>query len=203
MALTTHAVELAAKALKLKTVPCMTAKGWTAAQVKAYRIADNAIALNAGWDDDMLRLELSDLGGLDFDFGLLGLPAEQINFLTGDSGVGDAEPPDDRERGALLARMEITIADPRHVVTLGDRYLLSGVHHLIIAGVMRDWPQWADLLTGTAIFCPYPGPFTPFGAIPDKHVLVMVQPDPYVAGHILDRYADAYGEEAIDKASAA
>jgi hypothetical protein len=62
---------------------------------------------------------------------------------------------------------------------------------------MHDWPLWAPYLIDGAIFCPYPGPFTPFGSVPNKHVLVMVQPDPYIAGHILDRYCDAYGEDAV------
>ncbi len=67
-----HGRILAAQKLGISDVPCMVADGWTDAQKKAYVIADNKLALNAGWDDAMLKIELGELGDLDFDLELTG-----------------------------------------------------------------------------------------------------------------------------------
>lgn len=73
-----HGRVLAAAELGLTSVPTMVAAGWSEAQIRAYRIADNKLALNAGWDDDLLRLELGELRGLEVDMGLLGFGTEEL-----------------------------------------------------------------------------------------------------------------------------
>ena len=65
-----HARLLAAKKLGLPDVPVMVASGWSDAQKRAYVLADNKLALNAGWDEDLLMGELADLRTLDFDIDL-------------------------------------------------------------------------------------------------------------------------------------
>ncbi len=71
-----HGRILAAQKLGIKDVPCMVAEGWTDAQKKAYIIADNKLALNAGWDDAMLKVEMGELDALDFDLSLTGFGAD-------------------------------------------------------------------------------------------------------------------------------
>src|SRR5450631_1478974 len=56
-----HGRVLAAQKLGLADVPVMVARGWTDAQKRAYVLADNKLALNAGWDEELLAVELSDL----------------------------------------------------------------------------------------------------------------------------------------------
>lgn len=73
-----HGRTLAARKLGMTEVPVLVARGWTDAQKRAYVIADNKLALNAGWDQELLRLELADLGDLDFDLGLVGFSAEEL-----------------------------------------------------------------------------------------------------------------------------
>jgi len=73
-----HGRVLAARKLGLAKVPCVRLAHLTETQKRAYIIADNKIALNAGWDEEMLGLELSDLRELDFDLGLLGFDADGI-----------------------------------------------------------------------------------------------------------------------------
>lgn len=78
-----HGRVLAAQKLGLKEVPCIRLSHLTETQRKAYVIADNKIALNSGWDEEMLGLELADLRELDFDLGLLGFDAVSIeSFLN-------------------------------------------------------------------------------------------------------------------------
>ncbi len=67
-----HGRILAAQKLGYDDVPVMTATGWTEAQKKAYVLADNQLALNAGWNLDVLSNELQGLDALDFDLDLLG-----------------------------------------------------------------------------------------------------------------------------------
>lgn len=62
----------AAQLLNLNEVPTITLEGLTDAQKKAYVIADNKLALNAGWDDELLKVEIEALSDSNFDLGVLG-----------------------------------------------------------------------------------------------------------------------------------
>jgi site-specific DNA-methyltransferase (adenine-specific) len=73
-----HGRLLAAQKLGLKEVPCITAVGWSDAQKKAYVIADNKLALNAGWDNDMLAIEFGELKDLDFNLDLIGFDSDEL-----------------------------------------------------------------------------------------------------------------------------
>jgi len=77
-----HGRTLAAQRLKMTEVPVMVAKGWSDAKKRAYVLADNKLALNAGWDNEMLALELGEIGELGFDLDLTGFTADEIAALT-------------------------------------------------------------------------------------------------------------------------
>lgn len=101
--------------------------------------------------------------------------------------------------GSLLSLTNVTIADPTHVVGPGDVWTVGG-HVLICAEVLTDWPVWVPYLKAheeTALFVPYPGPYAPVASKAEQHTMIMVQPDPYIAGHIIDRYAELHGEETV------
>jgi DNA modification methylase len=91
-----HGRVMAARKLGFDQVPVMVADGWTDAQKKAYILADNQLALNAGWDTDLLKVELQGLKELDFDLGLLGFAdldgmlAEPVVGLTDEDAVPEA-----------------------------------------------------------------------------------------------------------------
>jgi DNA modification methylase len=76
-----HGRVLAARKLGLEEVPCVLHDHLTETQRKAYILADNKLALNAGWDEDMLRLELRELGDLGFDLELTGFEVDEIAAL--------------------------------------------------------------------------------------------------------------------------
>ena len=76
-----HGRTLAARKLGLDEVPCLRLSYLSEAQKKAYVIADNKLALNAGWDDDMLKVELSELKDLEFDLSLIGFDANELANL--------------------------------------------------------------------------------------------------------------------------
>lgn len=73
-----HGRVMGAKKLGLKEVPTITLDNLTEAQKKAYIIADNKIALNAGWDEELLKIELQSLQEMDFDLSLTGFSDEEL-----------------------------------------------------------------------------------------------------------------------------
>lgn len=87
-----HGRVLAAQKLGIKDVPAMTATGWTEAQKKAYVLADNKLALNAGWDDDLLRVELGELAALDFEMSLIGFSDDELADFLNDPTEGLTDP---------------------------------------------------------------------------------------------------------------
>lgn len=76
-----HGRVLAARKLKMAEVPYIRLDYLTETQKRAYIIADNKLALNSGWDDEMLALELGELGDLDFDLELTGFSLDEIEAL--------------------------------------------------------------------------------------------------------------------------
>ena len=77
-----HGRTLAAQKLEMTEVPVMVAKGWSEAKKRAYVLADNKLAMNAGWDNEMLALELGEIGELGFNLDLTGFSADFIAELT-------------------------------------------------------------------------------------------------------------------------
>lgn len=73
-----HGRVAAANKLGMTEVPCIRITGLTEDEVKALRIADNQLALNAGWDEDMLKIELTDLEQDDFDLNLIGFSPDEL-----------------------------------------------------------------------------------------------------------------------------
>ncbi len=79
-----HGRIMAAQKLGLTEVPCIRLDHLTETQRKAYVIADNKLALNSSWDEEMLGLELSQLKDEDFDLGLIGFTDEELNSIYSD-----------------------------------------------------------------------------------------------------------------------
>ena len=110
----------AAKAAEIALVPTIAVGAdWTPAQLRAYVLADNQLALNAGWDDDLLKQELADLSSESFDVGLVGFDAELV------AGLLAAEP-----TGGLTDEDDIPEAPKRPATRRGDLWLL-GNHRLL------------------------------------------------------------------------
>jgi hypothetical protein len=86
-----HGRTLAAQRLKMTEVPVMVAKGWSDAKKRAYLLADNKLALNAGWDNQMLALELAEIGELGFDLELIGFDPSEFNNTAVDYSVLDGD----------------------------------------------------------------------------------------------------------------
>ena len=127
-----HGRILAAKEENIEQVPCVFVDYLTEAQKKAYILADNRFALDAGWDEEMLRVEMETLQGMDFDVSLTGFDeAEIADLLSADDEVQE----DDFDVDAELQ------AEP--FVKAGDLWLL-GKHRLLCADATK--PEDVKLL---------------------------------------------------------
>jgi len=115
----------AAQELGIKLVPTILLEGLTEAQRKAYVIADNNLALNAGWDLDVLKLEIEGLGEFDFDIDLLGFDDD---FLA---GLMKKDPSD-----GLTEEDAVPDLQDDHVTVEGDVWIL-GNHRLMCGDSTR------------------------------------------------------------------
>lgn len=119
-----HGRIAAAKEENLKEIPCVFADHLSEAQKKAYIIADNRMAMDAGWDEELLRVEIESLQAEDFDIGLTGFDEKEIADLFG-SGDETSVKDDDYdltaalEKAAFVQRGDIW-AVGRHRLMCGD-----------------------------------------------------------------------------------
>jgi len=117
-----HGRVMAAKEEGLTEIPCVFAEHLTEAQKRAYILADNRLALSAGWDEEMLALEFADLKDIGFDLGLTGFDEKEIEKLFA-ADVGDVQD-DDFDLTAALEEAAFVL--PGDVWTLGRHRLICG-----------------------------------------------------------------------------
>jgi DNA modification methylase len=130
-----HGRVLAAQKLGLDEVPAMVARGWSEAQKRAYILTDNKLALNAGWDDALLRVELSDLRGMGADLSLIGFGADELAELMADVPPEGLSDPDD-----------VPEPEPYPVTRPGEVWLLG--RHRLVCGDSTDADTVAKALAG-------------------------------------------------------
>lgn len=118
-----HGRVMAAKSLGLDKVPCIRLGHLNESQIRAYVIADNKLAENAGWDEDMLRLEIQHLQSVDFDLSLMGFSDDDLSSLLEDEeqqqeGLTDADQVPEAQR--------VVISRPGDIWTMGKHRLMCG-----------------------------------------------------------------------------
>lgn len=149
----------AAKLLDLATVPCVRLEHMTPSQKRAYVIADNKLALNAGWDDTILAEELEALlaePDLGFDLGVVGFETAEIDqLIEGLAPEEEGDPADDVMPDAVPAR-----------VRLGDIWQLGA--HRLICGDSLDAGVVASLMDGALARMVFTDP--PYNVKIDGHV---------------------------------
>jgi DNA modification methylase len=116
-----HARLRAARQLGMEQVPVIVLAHLSDAQRRALVLADNQLALNAGWDEDLLRAELAALEAQQFDLKLIGFHEAELARLLADQ---DADRPTDPD--ALPAVSEVSVTVPGDVWILGNHRLLCG-----------------------------------------------------------------------------
>lgn len=118
-----HGRVMAAKAEDMDKVPCVFIEHLTEAQKKAYIIADNKLAENAGWDMEMLKIELEELKGFDFDLDLTGFDDIEINLMFEEPQEAQE---DDFDADKTLEEIKEPITKRGDVWKLGRHRLMCG-----------------------------------------------------------------------------
>jgi len=119
-----HGRVMAARKLGMASLPVMVAAGWTDAQKRAYVIADNKLALNAGWDNELLALELAELDEEGFDIGLTGFTQDEIDALTKVEDAEQIEYQGDPDEVPEIGETPISV--PGDIWVLGKHRLMCG-----------------------------------------------------------------------------
>jgi DNA modification methylase len=128
-----HGRVMAARKLAITDVPSIRLTHLTDAQKKAYVIADNKLALNAGWDDEMLAVELSDLQDMGFDLDLTGFSTDEIEALlapTGTEGLTDEDAVPEVPDAPVTVLGDVWLLG-KHRVMCGDSTSIDAVEKLM------------------------------------------------------------------------
>ena len=147
----------AAKLLGLDRVPVIRIEHLTDAQKRAYIIADNKLALNAGWDIGILAIEFQNLSAMDLDFDLetTGFATAEIDLLIDGPTITATDPAD-----------QIPLAEPTAVTRTGDLSQLGDHRH--ICGDARDADVYRVLMSGEKARIVFADP--PYNVPIDGHV---------------------------------
>lgn len=146
------------------------------------------------WESQELAQMLASLDTAGADLELSGFATGELTDL-----LKLLEPPEQPiDRGDALATLDVSLGAPEHVVEKGEVWMV-GEHHLVVASVYDGWPIYAALLNEGDLFVPYPTPILPLTKRARENRLVMVQSDVFLAGHLLDKYADVNGGERVYK----
>lgn len=200
--------------------------GWTSVKgstvdvddVAAARIvaADNRLADRGDYDEeallDLLQNEIGaeELDGSGYDEADIDVILDRILNGDGDVSLRDALGDTDRDdlgdegrdraetTGETLAIVDVTMADPQAEVHHGEVWRL-GRHTLVVATLLDEWPLWAPLLAEGVQFCPYPEPYLTCSTLARERPLLLVQPNTYLAGHLIDKHRSAFPKDVVDR----
>lgn len=128
-----HGRLLAAQRLKMDEVPTIQIGGLSEAQRRALVLADNKLALNAGWDIDLLKVELGDLNEQGFDIALTGFSVDELSKLLAPAGTEGLTDPDDTPEvpvDPVSKPGDVWVCGP-HRVMCGDSTSISDVERLM------------------------------------------------------------------------
>lgn len=118
-----HGRIMAAKEEGIKEVPCAFVDYLTEAQKKAYILADNRMAMDAGWDEELLRIEIESLQGEGFDIGFMGFDESELADLFGKDDTSDVKD-DDYDLSAALEKA--AFVEKGDIWTVGRHRLMCG-----------------------------------------------------------------------------
>lgn len=159
-------------------------------EAREWALRDNAPY--GEWDLPKLAEALQYLDQSGADLVLTGFPAGELDRV-----LDSLAPPNPDDDGGRLALAQATIGPPRHELELGARWRLGEQHTLICVPVYEGHPIWGPLLPDHDLFIPYPTPMLPLTERAADVRLLLVQPNVYLGGHLLDRYEDHFGEGSL------
>lgn len=173
--------------------------GWASrsdAEAEAYLVADNQWTLAGGWDAPALADLLADVAATDEDLlAVAGFSADDLAALVTDDDASDDSDSEDG-KGRLLGDLAgVTLGEPDITPEPGDVWWLGEHLVLVVASPHTEWHLWMSFLDNEgAVLLPYPSPAAPLAENPTGRRVVLVQPNPYLAGWLLTAWTRATGD---------
>jgi len=164
-----HGRVAAAKLLGMKTVPTVRLSYMTAAERRAYVLADNKLALNSGWDRDMLAIELQGLIDLNFDVEVTGFSLAEVDIVLEEAAESSPDTPSGPED-------EIPRVEDRAVTRAGDLWMVG--RHKVLCGDAREESDYAKLLNDETVDLIFTDP--PYNVPIDGNVWIRPGPPPRI-----------------------
>ena len=158
--------------------PVVDCSGWSAEQRRAYIIADNKLALNAGWDEELLSIELLQLKDADFDLELTGFSGEELSDLIGGADL----PPPDADPDDVPDVQEQTVSVP------GDVWVLGA--HRVMCGSSLEVSAWERLMHGEMADICWTDP--PYNVAYESKLAGKIKNDDMLDGEFRQFLLDAY-----------
>lgn len=149
-----HGRVMAATRMKLETVPCLRLSHLSDAQKRAYVIADNRLALNSGWDSELLANELSDLHADEFDLAVLGFDADELSELLKFEMGGEST--DETATNGEIVEDEVPDPPPDPITKPGDLWILG--EHRLLCGDSTNAADVGRLIDGAVINIAFTSP---------------------------------------------
>jgi len=164
---------------------------------KAFSVADNRTHDLGTYDDAELKALLKEIEQFDEAlFAATSYTSSDIDSVLSNLENENSEQGNEPNRSELLSLLSVAYGEPKHQVQEGDVWKL-GSHIMVVVDVMKHWDRYINYLEKGLLFVPYPGPYVAVTNKLDKHPSVMVQPNTYLAGHILDKYVAVHGEDSV------
>lgn len=164
-------------------------------------IADNRASDLSVFDRDQLLallddVDADDLAGMLFSTADLADLAAGPEELVGPVVAEDEDDSDEMDAGSELALVDVTWGEPTHVCEVGQHWRL-GHHHLFVTDPYRNWQAFVPTLEPPMVLCPFPEPYLTMTRMARERPMCLVQPKPYLAGHLLDKHASLFGNEEL------
>jgi hypothetical protein len=155
--------------------------------VDEYKLVDNRSSDLSYFDDGLLLPELNTLLEEGSDLNLLGWNEEDLKLL--EEAIEDGEVEQLPSDATLLDQLSVTVEEPK---TKLERGMVRevGNHILIVCDPVKDADIWFPYMKKEFLFAPYPGPYIALSLTSESRKILMVQPDVFIAGYIVDRYEE-------------
>lgn len=164
---------------------------WDEDDCRLINIADNRTAELGGYDNEALAGLVNDIP--EIDLAAVGYSPSDIADLN--ALISDAADVDERGTGEKLALWGATVGEPDIAPEVGSIWNV-GHHVLAVVSLHKDWPVWSQLLSAGMIFAPYPSLMLPYTDVARTTPLLMVMPDPYIAGWLITKWNRLFPDQA-------
>lgn len=164
-------------------------------------LVDNRANDLASYDDTALLELLESLASTELSLAGTGYQESDLEELLAAIESVTETTEVDEERSSLLDIADLAYGEPTHKPLDNEVWRLSNRHYLVVAEPHTGWTLFAPYLTGDAFLCIYPDLYITASDDAKHRTFVLVQPNLYLAGHLLDKHVGFFGHDSVERVS--